>query len=375
MLFDISAFRAPLPKGVLVFASGANRLAEVRGFARLGIPVGVSVNHLGESAMEELIELQRPVMIDSGAFSEVVFTAESARIVSPITDKEWRSRLVRYLHLASSLREKAMLVAPDQVGNQQETLRRLSRYRAELAEIANTGATLLLPLQVGEISHVDFFEMAQLAAGTPLTPAMPMCKAVTTGEALLKFVREVRPPHVHLLGIGLENRRADILIRATRHFSPDTTISMDSNRLRAKVGGNRPLTTTEAELRLADTERVYGAVMSPVLALTGDGLDYTELIASPSLWCRQQQLRAIANVVGLSATDTEAFISDADGFLQSALRNNTDVVWIEHPVMSFELDRMWERFVEETVRSGVRTAAIIRVFGDSPISAPANKAA
>ncbi len=375
MLFDVSAFRTSLPKGVQVFASGANRLAEIRGFAKLGIPVGVAVNHLGESAITELIELQRPVMIDSGAFSEVVFTAAGARIVSLITDDEWRRRLALYLRLASSLREKTMLVAPDQVGSQQETLRRLRWYRAELAEIVDTGAVLLLPLQVGEISHVEFFETAQLAAGMPLTPAMPMRKAVTTAEALMKFVRDVRPPHLHLLGIGIENRRADVLIRAIRHFSPDTSISMDSNRLRARVGVDRPLTITEAELRRAETERVYGAVDSPVLALSGDGLDYTDLIASPSLWCLHHRLREVAAAVGLSAADTEAFVSDPDGFLQSALGNDADVLWHEHPMMGFELDRMWERFVEETVRSGIRTAAIVSVFADSRVSAHANKAA
>lgn len=46
MLFDLSEFRKPLPTGVLVFASGANRESEIRGFARLGISVGVSVAYL-----------------------------------------------------------------------------------------------------------------------------------------------------------------------------------------------------------------------------------------------------------------------------------------------------------------------------------------
>jgi hypothetical protein len=57
------------------------------------------------------------------------------------------------------------------------------------------------------------------------------------------------------------------------------------------------------------------------------------------------------------------------------LRDNTAVVWIEHPAMSFELDRMWKRFVKETVHSGSRTAAIASVVGGSRLSASANKAA
>ena len=51
MLFNLSDFRTPLPVGVQVFASGANRQCEIRGFARLGIPVGVSVNHLQQGAI------------------------------------------------------------------------------------------------------------------------------------------------------------------------------------------------------------------------------------------------------------------------------------------------------------------------------------
>ena len=54
-------------------------------------------------------------MIDSGAFSEVAFTSEGPRIVSRITRKEWKRRLGIYIRLAESLREKATLVAPDQV--------------------------------------------------------------------------------------------------------------------------------------------------------------------------------------------------------------------------------------------------------------------
>ncbi len=56
MLFDLLDFHRPLPDGVVVFASGASREPEIRGFARVGIPVGVSVNHLNEDAIAALIE-------------------------------------------------------------------------------------------------------------------------------------------------------------------------------------------------------------------------------------------------------------------------------------------------------------------------------
>jgi hypothetical protein len=83
MPFDLLDFHRPLPDGVVVFASGASREPEIRGFARVGIPVGVSVNHLNEDAIAALIESKQPVMIDSGASCEIAFTADATITVAP----------------------------------------------------------------------------------------------------------------------------------------------------------------------------------------------------------------------------------------------------------------------------------------------------
>lgn len=136
MLFDLSLYRNPLPEDVQVFASGANQEPEIRGFARLGIPVGVSVNHLNDAAVAALIELGQPVMIDSGAFSEVLFTENGPRTIAPIDETEWSRRLSISIRLASALGNFAVVLAPDKVGDQQETLTRLARYRSELASLA-----------------------------------------------------------------------------------------------------------------------------------------------------------------------------------------------------------------------------------------------
>lgn len=367
MFFDIAEFRGSLPAGVTVFASGANRKAEIEGFGRLGIPVGVSVHQLTEVAIDCLIRLGHPVMIDSGAFSEVRFENGRARIVSPISDQEWSQRLAIYLRLARALGEKAMLVAPDRVGSQDETLRRLRAYREDLASIVSTGAGLLLPLQVGLLSHSEFYRLAQQTAGVPLIPAMPMRKATTSIEALANFVAEVQPRHLHLLGLGMDNRNAQSVLRVIRHFGPQTTISMDSNRLRAKVGQDRPLTRLEAELREAPAEDLYGAVDSPVLSILGAVLDYTDQIANPSAWCERDQLEAIVRNLCLTVREADEFLADPNAFLQLPCRGVEDLCWIEHPVMSLELDRAWEIYVEQFLHSCVRTAAITASFADSPL--------
>lgn len=135
-LFDLSTFLTPVPEFVQVFASGANRESDIRGFVRLGIPVGVSVNHLNRASVDALIELGQPVMVDSGAFSEVAVTPNGLQTKMPITGTEWKRRLALYLRLASAFGEQATLVVPDKVGDQRETLRRLANHREELAVIA-----------------------------------------------------------------------------------------------------------------------------------------------------------------------------------------------------------------------------------------------
>jgi hypothetical protein len=365
MLFDLSSFRASLPANIRVFASGASRLAEIRGFARLGIPVGVCAPRLNEEAIAELIAWKRPVMVDSGAFSEVAFTAKGLHLVSLITHEEWERRLAVYIRLASALRNNAMLVVPDRVGDQQETLRRLKRYRKELAVLANAGARLLLPVQAGAISQAEFYAAACRIAGVPLIPALPMRKAATPAGELLAFVRQVRPTLLHLLGIGIDSPRAAKVIRAIFHFSPETAISMDSNRLRAVTGRNRALTLREAELRSAPIEDPYGAVGSPVLDLTGTGLDGTDVIASPNSWAGPESLRTVAERAGLSSDETAAFLRDPDGFLQTPLLGTEDIPWYEHPTLAQELDLVWAGYVTHAIRSTVRTAAIASVFADS----------
>ncbi len=306
MLFDLAAYVRPLPNHVLVFASGTNQETEIVGFGRLGIPLGVSVQRLSRSAREAVIRAGVPVMVDSGAFSEVTFSVQECRTVAPISDAEWRRRLEIYIELAAALGPSAYVIAPDKVGDQQETLLRLSRYRRELAVIASAGATVLLPLAVGARSHEDFLLEAEEASGIALVPAMPMRKAATSTAALLSYVEHNRPRHIHLLGMGIGNRRAQKILDAIRYLSPCTAVSMDSNQLRAVVGRRRPLTRLETELRTAQTECLFGAVDSPVLRINDENLDYTDLIAFPSLWASPEQLDAIAMHAALSLSEAKS---------------------------------------------------------------------
>ncbi|RZU28960.1 hypothetical protein [Edaphobacter modestus] len=348
---------------ITAFASGVNEAREIRGFALAGIPIGASASNLRETAIKDLEEMQGPVFLDSGAFSEVSYSPDTKQLelTKPITPKEWRRRLAIYLRLAHALGSNLSVVAPDRVGDQEETLRRLAQYRQELKQLAELGVHILIPLQLGRRTHEEFYAAAKEAAGVPLVPAFTMKKAATSLSDAERFLASVRPARVHLLGMGLVNKRADEVLAMIRRTSPATAITMDSNRIRAVTGKSRRMTATEQAFRDTNPENLFNEVESPVLAASNYRLDYTESISSPSQWASNALLREIAFSSGFDLSEMHAFFGDPDGFLCRSLPG-TDTCYWENPVVAHAVDRAWASYVKCEVHAHVRTAAIRHTF-------------
>jgi len=109
---------------------------------------------------------------------------------------------------------------PDCVGDQDETLKRLALYRPELQQLAELGAQVIIPLQVGARIHEEFYAEATAVAGVPLVPAFTMKKAATSEEDAARFLRRVKPARIHLLGMGRENFRAPRIVAMIHACSP-----------------------------------------------------------------------------------------------------------------------------------------------------------
>jgi hypothetical protein len=195
-----------------------------------------------------------------------------------------------------------------------------------------------------------------------------MRKAATSISELLNFVEQSSPRQIHMLGAGIDNRRAAKIVRFLLSRFPGLRITMDSNRLRAVIGKTRPLTLCEAQLRGEEVSGLYGSVESTVLTRSGCALDYTDLIAAPSHWARTDELMEVARHAGLGPYEAASFLADPDGFLKSQVTGNDEMIWIEHPFVAAALDAAWERFVAHTVRSSARTVAITEVFAGSRIA-------
>ena len=227
--YPLDAFQVP---SILYFASGSNRVPVLDGFGRAGLPIGVAAPEVlarrggFRPGVLEAIQRhpERPVFVDSGAFSEVCFKSGAPRVVRPMGAEQWRRVFELYFEIVrASRRGRVSIVAPDRVGDQAVTLERLARHAGELLELHELGAVVLLPVQRGELSAADFYRRACDVVGFEMVPAIPMKKKATSTADAARFLEAVKPARVHLLGKGPRSRDWRKLLEALRAASPTTT--------------------------------------------------------------------------------------------------------------------------------------------------------
>lgn len=249
------------------FVSGVNHPGEVDGLARSARNVGITCSTARGPLLTELEQHAGPgrlldVFVDSGAFGEVDFTEAGRVVVDPITDEGWQERLAIYRRVAYAFGPHAFLVLPDSVGDQQETLSRLARYRDVAHELERLGAHLILPVQNGALEGAAFIEAALKAVGLTIDRVIlgiPTAKAATSPEQLDGLCRQLW--HLgadgltfHLLGMGPKSKRWGPMRDAIRDWFPDAVIYSDSVDHKREVGrtngrGGTPRRLTEAQDR------------------------------------------------------------------------------------------------------------------------------
>lgn len=268
------------------FASGSNRIGEIRGLAAAGRNIGVAapeVSPRAEAALAALAGSGLKVFVDSGAFGEVSFEG-GWHIVREITDAEWELRLDLYVRLARVLGSQLYAVAPDCVGNQELTLARLARYADRVREIAALGANVIVAVQKGRASQADFLASARAILGdVDLVVGVPSKKGATTLDELRELGAALPAgTRVHLLGKGVHSRDFDAYAEAIEHC----VVFSDSVRICAMVGrgGRRPRRLTaqadavRAEAGLAErgrlTEALYTEAVRRAFVLDNSDLGF-----------------------------------------------------------------------------------------------------
>lgn len=234
------AYPAELAQENRHFTSGVNAPGEARGLAMSGRHFGISLGEIRRGLLAEL-EIYggglQELFVDTGAFSEVDFPEDGPPVVTrEIPHAEWIRRYAIAERLAAAYRTKARIVAPDRVGCQRTTLERLARYGHLVAACAAHRASIIVPVQKGEMTMGDFFRRACEVLGLRETPiaGIPMKKDATTLAELGAFV-ETLPwygARIHLLGLGPRARYGMFqkVIRLIRSIRPNADITSDSTQ-------------------------------------------------------------------------------------------------------------------------------------------------
>ncbi len=343
--------------GIIAFASGTNRTCDIRGTAAAGIPLGVDVSKVSESGIKAILKSRVPVLLDSGAFGEVTVCSGKIVVANPISEREWQRRLSIYLRISKALRKHSIpalcprvtVVAPDQVGSQELTLLRLAKFKKAVKAIKAAGAQVIVPLQKGQLDIADFYQKVLAVLKFNVVPAIPMKKAACSPAEVLRFLKRTGVTSIHLLGIGLANAKAANLIRQIKGVAPEIRISLDSNRIRAAVGHNRPITILEREYVDNLAESWSGEV--DLREWDDRSYDMTELLFSPSEWlARVTTIETFANsLTWLSSAQRCQFVHDPDAFL---CKEGADE-WIAQALMEH-----YAVFVRKQARLAARSRAV-----------------
>lgn len=308
---------------------------------------------MAESGIDALIASKCPLLLDSGAFQEVAIEDGRAVVKKSIADVEWHRRLSIYLRIAKAKGRKVTVIAPDQVGSQSGTLKRLEQFRPQILQIQSTSARIVVPIQIGTMSMIEFYQAVANVLGFRPIPAMPMKKAPQPSNEIVSFLERVSVDQVHFLGIGGQNPRLQWLVEELARRRPGLQVSTDSNRIRASLGATRAITQLEAQNRQELGSHICGEV--DLREWRGGMYDMTEMLFFPSGWL--QEVTAVeefaANLTWFSEQDRAEFVRDPDEFLLT--RDADD--WITDALM-----RSYQIYVSRQVARAARCKAVAQTL-------------
>ncbi|MGN6107703.1 MAG: hypothetical protein ACTHU0_21515 [Kofleriaceae bacterium] len=301
--------------GIIYFASGASALGDLRGLARVAHPLGVCLPELGAQSVRALKDLAGwtmplierpgaepravplPIFVDTGAFGEVEETEAGIVVARPIDERSWGERMALLLELARHRRARTLrrgpsrrrrrvhwgdqlarqiyAVAPDCVGDQAETLRRMRRWRHVMMEVRRRGARIVVPIQRGAMPQAAFDRAAARALGfADFIRGIPSNKDAMPVDDLERYLIAIRPPAVHFLGLGPRGARFNELVNVVRRLAPGAAISCDSNPIPAMVGRTngpagqpRALTLLQAQFGAREHDAADARENAVVMAL------------------------------------------------------------------------------------------------------------
>jgi hypothetical protein len=251
----------PLADRVLRFFSGMSRIGDLtagnRGASRSKrVGVGVDVGEISRNGIAEIANAVvdgNQVFIDSGAFSLFKRSLAADGDVAPL---DFDAILAKYDEIMERIAEvsedrngedempeegRVLMVMPDIVGNQTESIELARKYKDWIAgQTGPSWARPIVPIQKGELSLADAHAKLVKILGTDhFIVGIPSNEKAVSNEELEKFLTVATPKEIHFLG-SMSPKKLEPKLAAIEAagYMPEH-ISADANGMRAKLWGRQ----------------------------------------------------------------------------------------------------------------------------------------
>lgn len=297
---------------LVTYRSGASSRADIAGYMRSGLPIGVTITDCSlpvRQLIKEYLNSGHSVFLDSGAFR--CFQANLRQInqaLPPTNSVNFERVISLYEDILTSVSNSRnlMIVAPDLVGDQTASFNLLKTYADSLSLFSKTNVKIMIPLQKGQLSINDYYRKCIGICGFEIVPGIPSNAAAITNEDVKAFIKEFKPPYLHFLGTSEHE-----LVHVCNYLSPHTRITTDATKLRQHIGNNRLLTELHKQRRTAETNNALMGCSSYLYCP-----DETEIIGDPHPFYQDlpKRLRsAFAKLLDVQASAIDC-CSDNDEF-------------------------------------------------------------
>lgn len=227
-LFDVGH---SVPSLSIAFRSGMSAVGDFRGASEAGVAIGVVAGKLPSVLVflgaPRLLAEGGSLFVDSGAFSEVTTGQEP----------DFNAILTVYHAISGATRRqedraRLFVVAPDKVGDQLETLARLTRYRSRVRALIDEGCNVIVPVQRGELPAAAMLDRIVGVLGTRnFVAGIPANKAALS----IADCATLRHDRFHILGRVQVNPDQAARLHALTLQNPGAILTADANWLRSRL--------------------------------------------------------------------------------------------------------------------------------------------
>lgn len=237
------------------FASGLTAIGDLAPGARAAggaslRGVGVDVGLLSKNAIEVLgnaiVNQRTAVFVDSGAFSAFRRGLKSGQFevmdFDAIMDKydAIMESIGRNAEDAGEVTDypRPMLVMPDVVGSQAESLALLREHRQWIAgEVRGNLSQPIVPIQKGELSMADAYRKAvEIIGSDDFIVGIPSNEKAVTPDELRDFLADAKPKAIHILGAASDVKLLPRLMSVVAAgLDGKVVVTADASPIRSKV--------------------------------------------------------------------------------------------------------------------------------------------